>query len=472
MYSLRRVLAVRFSLTILVALSLIALWAMLGVQRTLRRQTDHALIATLAVLHTQLAGGGTIPQSTPADFLEYMQEGIPFVALRDVGGKVMQANAPDVSRYPLDTAAFTAALNGRKAWATEVWNESRIRSVYASAPASGQTGAMVVQVSSSLRPLADANRDLLFDMFGTVVLGALAVAIGAFWLAGSAVSPVVEIASQAQTIAPDTPGKRISAHADVTEYQSLIEVLNGLLERCEVAFNTQRRLTADVGHELRTPLTALRGEFEIALRSERAPRDYQLVMRSGLEEIDKLNRMCDALLMITRADSHTLSLNRSPTDVNALARRALQAVHRLLEEQELSVTTRLDYEGQLPLLDERLTSQVVEELVNNAVKYSPFGGSITVGTRAGDGSVKFWVEDTGQGVDPEHLPHLFEPFFRADEARTSGDGSGLGLSMAASIVRAHDGAIRALNLPGHGARFEVELPLVAAKSNGWSAGTS
>jgi signal transduction histidine kinase len=297
----------------------------------------------------------------------------------------------------------------------------------------------------------------------------LAVGVGAYWLAGSAVAPVLEVAEQARVINPDSGTKQITTHTDISEYQSLISVFNDLLTRCDRAFNAQRRLTADLGHELRTPLTALRGEMEIALRSERSPQRYQDVLRSGLEEIDRLTGMCDALLLITQADSHTLSLHRSPTDVNSLMLHSVDKMQREVERRGITVTTSFLYSGEPPLLDADLTARMVAELVENAVNHSPERGRITLGTSRGDAHVRLWVQDSGTGIAPEHLPYLFDAFFRADEARTRSTATGLGLTLAASLARIQGGMITAANVPGSGARFEIDLHVSAPQSSGAAA---
>jgi len=247
-------------------------------------------------------------------------------------------------------------------------------------------------------------------------------------------------------------------------------VLNDLLARSDRAFKAQRRLTADLGHELRTPLTALRGEMEIALRSERTPTVYQGVLRSGLEEIDRLTDMCDSLLLITRADSHTLVLDKSPTDVNDLMLSSVERLRGALQRRGVTVTTQFDYAGDPPVLDARLTAKIVDELVENAVNHSPEGGSVLVGTSGSASGIQMWVQDSGGGIAPEHLPHLFDPFYRADEARTRTGETGLGLTLAASLARAQGATITAANLPERGARFEIQFAAAGSRSNG-SAGT-
>jgi heavy metal sensor kinase len=306
-----------------------------------------------------------------------------------------------------------------------------------------------------------AQRDVLLILVAVVVLGTGATFLGGWWLAGSAVGPVAEITAQAIRIEPGTLNQRIVAHADTVEYRGLVAVLNGMLERLDAAFQSQRRLTADVSHELRSPLTALQGEIEVALRAERSGREYQLVLRSALEEIERLTTMSEDLLLITRAESHLLPLDLAPTDPNAIVRGVLEQLHKVIEEKGLVVNTALDPAVKSLSLDPALVTRLVEHLMDNAVKFAPFGGRIVVQTEAAQPAMngaRVAVENSGPGIAPTDLPHVFEPFYRADQARTRGTGTGLGLALVAAIARLHGGAVRARNQDDKGVRFEVDLP--------------
>ncbi len=297
-----------------------------------------------------------------------------------------------------------------------------------------------------------------------MVLASGATLVGAWWLAGSAVRPVAEITAQATQIEAGTLDQRIAAHADTDEYRGLVAVLNRMLERLEDAFQGQRRLTADVSHELRTPLTALRGEIEVALRAERSPREYQVVLRSALEEIERLTTMSEDLLLITRAESHQLTLQRGPTDPNALIRNTLEELRGRIEEKDLTVVDTLERDAGSASLDHELVARLIEHLLDNAVKHTPIGGRIVVssaGAQPAGRGVRLAVENSGSRIAPDDLPHIFEAFYRADQARSRGTGTGLGLALVAAIARLHGGAARARNRNGDGVRFEVDLPAPA-----------
>ncbi|HXL34883.1 MAG TPA: ATP-binding protein [Gemmatimonadales bacterium] len=294
-------------------------------------------------------------------------------------------------------------------------------------------------------------------LLGVVVVATTATLVGAWWFAGSAVRPVYEITEQATRIEAGTLDQRIAAHADTEEYRGLVAVLNRMLERLDAAFKNQRRLTADVSHELRSPLTALRGEIEVALRAERSSREYQRVLHSALEEIDRLTAMSDDMLLITRADAGLAAAHLAPTDVNAMIRGAVEGLRGRIEEKELVVRIELDPGLGSVALDPALTRRLIAELLDNAVKFAPLGGAVAVVTTATDGGVGLAFENSGPPLGSDELVHLFEPFYRADQARTRGTGTGLGLAYAAAVTTLHGGSIRAVNLSSGGVRVECAL---------------
>jgi two-component system heavy metal sensor histidine kinase CusS len=310
------------------------------------------------------------------------------------------------------------------------------------------------------------ERDLLIALLAVVVTGSAATLVGAWHYTSSAVRPVVEITAQATRIEAGTLGQRIVAHADTEEYEGLVAVLNRMLERLQRGFDAQRRLTADVSHELRTPLTVLRGRIEVALRAIRSPREYQVVLKDALEEIERLTTMSEDLLLITRADASLLAPDRVATDVEALVSGVLDSLHRRIEQRDLTVE-RSTPMTHLVSIDAALVRRLVDHLLDNAVRYTPIGGRIGVQVEAGspDG-VRLVVENSGPEVAATDLAHLFEPFYRVDPARTrengDGPGPGLGLALVSAIARMHRGTARAASGPA-GTRFEVDLPSPLAR---------
>ena len=254
--------------------------------------------------------------------------------------------------------------------------------------------------------------------------------------------------------------------------------MNDMLDRLEGAFAEVRRFTADASHELRTPLTILKGEVEVALRTERDPAEYRKVLESCLEEANRMTRMVDNLLTLTRADAGQLSLERRPVEIGILLARVVARGRPLGEGRGVSVSLT---EGPpvTVLGDPDRLEQVFMNLVDNGVKYTPAGGRVTVGWRlaphgaggrgpgAGEtgGRVVVDVEDTGVGISAADREQVFRRFYRADRARSRAEGScGLGLAIVQSIVEGHGGTVGVESSLGHGSTFTVTLPLAPTPS--------
>ena len=300
-------------------------------------------------------------------------------------------------------------------------------------------------------------------VLGVVILLAGATFWGAGRLAASAVRPVREITEHAALVAAGTLDRRITAHADVEEYAGLVSVLNAMLDRLQRAFETQRRFAADVSHELRSPLAAIQGEVEVALRKERSPEEYRATLRSALEETEFLTALVTDLLWLTRARGGVEVPHQAAVDPNAVAREAVIRNAARLPAAAGRLRSDLSHPGTPVVLDQQLVSRLLDELIENAVRYAP-DGPVTVSTAAGDGEgagkgVAFTVEDSGPGIAESDLPHVFDPFYRADQVRSRGSGTGLGLPIAAAIAQMHGGTLTVRNRPGaKGARLELFLP--------------
>ncbi|HXF96942.1 MAG TPA: HAMP domain-containing sensor histidine kinase [Gemmatimonadales bacterium] len=461
-YSLQRTLAVRFAATMALGLAAASAALYWGTTAVLRGQLDQGLAAAgfLSESRIREADPSAVEPLIAADPGGYAALVNRYLVLRDRGGAVLHALPDAAASLPLDTTALRAAERGGRIWVSEVWRRRPIRSLYYPIQHGGVSGDVVLQVAALLEPLERVQRDLLLALLAVVLFGTAATFVGAWHLSSSATRPVAEITAQATHIEAGTLDQRIVAHADAEEYRGLVGVLNRMLERLEGAFHAQRRLTADVSHELRTPLTALRGEVEVALRSERSPHQYRQVLESALEEIDRLTQLTEDLLLVTRAEGRALELHRAPTDVNRLVRGTLAGLRARVESKQLVVEATLDEGLGDVQLDAALVGRVVAQLVENAVKFTPQGGRVRVATGRADGRIRIVVEDSGPGIAAEDLPHLFEPFYRADQARSRGTGLGLGLTVAAAVARLHGGTVHASNLPAGGARFELVLPAV------------
>lgn len=316
----------------------------------------------------------------------------------------------------------------------------------------------MIQVGMALRRTL-AVRGRYFDTL--MVLIPLAVglaALGGAMIARIALRPVDEMASTARRITAEDLSRRVEGRGSGDELDRLAETLNGMLARLEDAFGQTRRFAADAAHELRTPLTVLRGGIEVALRMERTPEEYRRVLASSLEEVQRLVRLAEDLLLLSRSLAGPEGA-RGPVDLEPLVLEVFEVGARLA--QAAGVAVRVD--GTTPLAtlgDGAALRRALLNLVENAVKYTPRGGKVEIGLARADGVAEVTVADTGIGIEPAEIERIFEPFHRLEAARAHDTGgAGLGLAIARSIVIAHGGTITVESAPGAGSRFTVRLPL-------------
>jgi two-component system OmpR family sensor kinase len=429
--------------------------------RLLHRELDDALSAAASLVSEvyeccdAFAVGDTAASATPSGFGPAVNR---YVVVRTLSGQPIRALPRSAMELPLDSTALREAGAGRGAFSTGRWLGGPVRSAYRSVAMGGRPGGYIAQVAASLDPIYNTERRVTLLLIGIVLLGGVATLAGAWRFVGSAVGPVAEITEHALRIEAGTLNQRISAHATTEEYRGLVAVLNRMLARLEASFRTQQRFTGDVSHELRTPLTALRGEIEVALRAERAPADYQRVLWSALEEIERLTSTVEDLLLITRVESHLVTPQRALVDLHPVVQRVLDQLRERIDERQLRIEVLQDSPSCTATVDPVLVTRLVMSLIDNAVKFTPPGGWVRVVTGVSDsGGARLRVENSGPPIAAEDLPHLFEPFYRADRARSRGTGTGMGLAVAAAIARVHGGEIRAANMDGEGVAFAVDL---------------
>lgn len=374
------------------------------------------------------------------------------------------ANLMDKS-LPLTRQVLELNAAGQAAYYT--WHDSHNYLRIYSAPVHAPTGQVVatVQVAQSLAPI---RQMLDLVRLYLIVGGALAIllaAVGGALLSASALRPLNEIAETASRIAhtEDLDQRLETSQAD-DEVGRLARTFNEMLERLQRLFNTQQRLVADVSHELRTPLATMQGNLDLLLRgASQDPQMLQESLQALSSEVARMSRLVRDLLLLAEADAG-VQLNLRPVELDTL----LLEVYR--EAQLMGrgkVKVRLGHEDVAQVAgDPDRLKQLLLNLVSNAIKYTPEGGTVTLSLHCHPNWVQITVADTGIGIAQEDLPHIFDRFWRVDRARNrSAGGSGLGLSIAKWIAEAHGGCIEVESELGKGTTFEVYLP----RSNGLDA---
>jgi heavy metal sensor kinase len=297
---------------------------------------------------------------------------------------------------------------------------------------------------------------------------ALMLAFAGGWLlVGRALSPVGRIARIAEGITESNLGQRI----DVTTEDELGRVaaaLNRAFDRLQEAFERQARFTADASHELRTPLAAQIAELEWALGRRRSEAEYEESLRVCMRAAQRMRAVVEGLLTLARADAGAVPARREPVDLASLARDVVESTRGAAAARRMDLRA----EGTAALVsgDADRLRELISNLVSNAVQYGAPGDHVVCRTSASGLRAVLEVEDTGPGIDPVDLPHLFERFYRANKARSrAAGGAGLGLAIAKWVAESHGGAIRCESAVGQGTRMIVELPASAAAGHGADA---
>jgi two-component system, OmpR family, heavy metal sensor histidine kinase CusS len=323
----------------------------------------------------------------------------------------------------------------------------------------GPDGPLLVQVARSLAEYDHESQELLFVFLMTGPLTLLVAVSGGYFLARRALTPVHNITQTAKQITADRLSQRVAVDNPHDELGSLAQTLNEMIERLESSFTEMQRFTADAAHELRTPLAVIRNEAEVALRLPRSSDEYCRVLENLLEETNRLSEMADQLLFLCRQDAGLLHTASEIVAVDDLLREVVGNMQLVAEEKGVSLSLNENPSCQL-LADRRQLRRVFYNLLDNAIKYTGASGQVTVSSNTTDGRLSVMIADSGVGIPQEHLPRVFDRFYRVDPSRTGdGSGAGLGLSICQSIVKALGGSIRLESSAGQGTKVRVVLPI-------------
>jgi len=320
--------------------------------------------------------------------------------------------------------------------------------------------AYVVQVASPLNSINTALRRLRFLLFLLLPITVLVTSIVAGeFLASVTLRPINDIIKTARQITAENMKLRITAPNSKDEIRHLADTFNNMLDKIERSFATQRHFMQDISHELRTPLTILKGELEVALKRDRSQDEYSSILRSNLEEINNINRIVENLLMLLRFDAGEATLKKEPVDIAVLLEGVVNDLRAMAVQKGLTVD--FSYNGSEKVIlevDKEKLRRAFLNIIDNAIKYTPQKGNISVMLDNEKDYAKIVFKDTGMGIAKEDLPFIFDRFYRTDKSR-SDSSFGLGLSIVKSIVESHRGFIEAESLTGEGTAFTMRLPI-------------
>ena len=320
-------------------------------------------------------------------------------------------------------------------------------------------GAYLLQVGVSLASFDRVRHRFLVLLLIIVPVGLLASVLVGRWMARVALRPLARVAEVARTIDVAALQRRLPIRGTNDELDGLAAAFNDTLARLESAVGEMRQFSTALAHELRTPLSALRGEIELAMRDAHGGEPATRQLASQLEEIDKLKRLIDQILTLARAEAGEIPLTYARVDLGALAATVVDQIELVAQAKGIE----LHYERAVDVSvagDEPWLARLLLNLLDNAIKFTNAGGHIRVTVSRDDDIARLTVQDSGCGISPDAIPHVFDRFFRADPARPSGvEGVGLGLSLVKWIVDQHHGQIDVSSEVGRGSTFTVRLPL-------------
>jgi len=321
-----------------------------------------------------------------------------------------------------------------------------------------------LEVGSSLVKLENMKRSLL-HIFLIVIPVVLAVAnIGGFIIFNKSFSPIILLSNEMKKITAHHLYKRLPDLEGDDEIATLYKAINDMIARLEKSFEQIKQFSGDASHELRTPLTIMKGEVELALRSERTKEEYQEILVSVLEEIERMTNIVENLLLLAKSEAGEILIDKKEINIKEIVYELCDQLEMFASERNVSLIFN-ELEDANIIGDKLRLRQVFTNLIVNAIKYNVEGGKVVIKTENSPNGVLVVVEDTGIGIKPEEINKIFDRFYRSDKSRKREvGGAGLGLSICKSIIEAHGGYIDVESEFGKGSKFSVWLPKTGIKN--------
>ncbi len=384
-------------------------------------------------------------------------EGDHFTRIFDTSGNLTFDDSALAGEVPIDTQAINNALAGESETrsVTVDGDPMRVRT-WPIVRDSQITGVLELGLSSG--DISDTLNSLLIIMGIAYLVTLITASLGGVFLAGRALSPIDKLTQMARRITAEDLGQRLNLHLPDDEVGRLANTFDEMIARLDDAFRRQQQFTSDASHEIRTPLTIMKGQIDVALQREREAETYRQILQAVNEQVDHLIRLAEGLLTLTRADASQIPLTFDRFKFADAVAGAMEQVAPLAGQRGVQI--QLAPSNNVTLwADEDLLLQLLLNLLDNAIKYTPSGGQVTIGWNLDGAQVVLCVQDTGIGISEEHIPHIFDRFYRVDKSRGRAEGgTGLGLAISKWIVEAHGGSIYVESTEGKGTTISVHLP--------------
>jgi heavy metal sensor kinase len=474
---LRVKLTLWYGLLVLAVLILLAGLRYVGQRQLLQNQIDYALRVVADIVDSSMPRRpptkATVQKAVARIVKDYPDIELKGAVIEVYDGArqlIYSSSLAEQERLPLTDEMWSAAQRQQSHMVTsELPDGSEIR-ILTKPIFDRQTLVYVIQVGRSSREAESSLQNALLLNALFIFAAILLVSLGGWWLTRRALAPLQTVVQTAHRISSGELSHRIEAAGYGQEIRELADAFNQMTGRLEASFRQITDFSDNVSHELRIPLSILRGQTEVSLRRARSEEEYRQVLLSNLEEIQRMEKIVERLLFLSRATRGEITINRAPVDLCALVSSVAAQFAAPTQQKQLRLAVEAPADdGPRDLLDgpaaslvaigdELLLRELLLNLVQNAVTATPAGGTVTLGLARRDDHFELSVVDTGCGIPPEEIQHIFERFYQVDRSRAS-QGSGLGLSLCQWIAGAHGGRIVVDSAVGRGSRFTVVLPV-------------
>lgn len=326
-----------------------------------------------------------------------------------------------------------------------------------------QSAPWIIQIGMDRSEEAEMLDEYRENLLLVLTFALLICAIAGYQISRRGMRPLFQITQVVNSTQPNNLSERIDSTGMPREFESLVETFNAMMDRLDRAFSRLTSFTADIAHELRTPVNNMRGELDVALTKPRSIEEYEEILGSSLEELGRLSRTIESLLFLARAENPQTQIEREQVDLGVELARIREFFDATAEDSRIALTTTVEsdlkIEANRPLLQ-----QAVGNLITNAISHTPSGGKVEIRGGRDGSSVSIEIIDSGSGIAAEHLPHIFNRFYRGDPSMSGHrPGVGIGLSIVKSIVDLHNGQIEISSQTGHGTRVRMRFPAPTTK---------
>jgi len=382
-----------------------------------------------------------------------------FIQIIDSSGRI-GAKMSDIETETVPTSFSTLerALKGEVIYETIEGARPRLRIVTIPIVEENKKVTSIVQVGTSLEDFDETMKKLLIIMIISIPTSISVTIVIGYFMAKKALKPVDQIRKAAIKISSSNLDERIDIGKRRDELSRLAETFNDMITRLKDAFQRINQFSIDVSHELKTPLTILKGETEVTLRKDRENEDYRKLLKSHLEEVDRMTRIVDDLLLLSKADAEEIKLTIEDIALRDLVVDICMDMKIFADNKGIELIVS-ELEDVRLKGDELKLRRMLWNVVQNGIKYTEKGGKVEISSYVNNGYVWIDVKDNGVGISEKDMKYIFDRFYRGDKSRRRESGSGLGLSISKWIAEAHRGVIEVKSRPLEGSLFSIKLPI-------------